>query len=311
MYDTALCESFDGVQLNFSPTGLFILDITLCFIMFGVALDLRVGDFLRVIQSPQKPLLGLLSQWLVLPALTFGLVWILKPCPSMALGMFLVAACPGGNISNFMASLAKGNVALSVSLSAISTMGAIVMTPLNFAFWASKYPPAAELLREIELNPWDVVLKIVMILGLPLLAGMFTAHRFEAFAKKISKPIRRASIVIFGGYVVAALASNFDFFLQYVHYIILIVFVHNLIALLSGYGIGLAAKLPEQDRRTLSIETGIQNSGLALVLIFSHIFDGLGGMAMIAAMWGIWHILSGLTISFIWAKREPKVAETI
>ncbi|MDX2249064.1 MAG: bile acid:sodium symporter family protein [Bacteroidia bacterium] len=301
-----MCESFDTVALNFSPDGLLILDITLFVIMYGVALELRVDDFRLLFKKPLAPFTGLASQLVLLPALTLALVWMIRPCPSMALGMFLVAACPGGNISNFMSLLAKGNVALSVSLSATTTILAIVMTPFNFAFWSQFYPPAAELLETISLNPVDIFTKILLILALPLLIGMWTAQKFPDFTSKITRPIRILSIVFFAGYIVAALALNFDFFVKYIRFVVLIVLAHNGLALVGGYSLSKIVGLGTKDARTISIETGIQNSGLALVLIFSPIFNGLGGMAMIAALWGIMHIVTGLSIGTIWSRIPPK-----
>ena len=304
-----MCNELDIVRLNFSEQGLMILDMTLFFIMYGVALNLKIDDFKAVVKRPRSPIVGLISQFLLLPLLTLILVLILKPCASIALGMFMVAACPGGNISNFMALLAKGNVALSVSLSAISTLLSIVMTPLNFVFWSGFYQPAADILQEIAMDPVSIFLKILIILAVPLALGMWTAQKFPKFTARAIKPVRWASIVIFGGYVVAALSINFQFFLDYVPLIVGYVFLHNLIALSSGYFFAWINKLPLADRRSISIETGIQNSGIALVLIFGPIFDGLGGMALIAALWGIWHILAGLSLSGIWSRLSVSPAK--
>lgn len=299
------CASLDQVRLNFSPESLMFLDATLFVIMFGVALSLKPADFISLWQRPRSALVGILSQFLLLPALTLLLVYLIQPCPSIALGMFLVAACPGGNISNFISQMAKGNVALSVSLSAVSTTASIVMTPFSFLFWAQWYEPAAQLLAEISLNPTDILLKILLILGIPLALGMWTAHRFPKLTDRIKNPMKRISLLIFGGYIVAALVGNWDAFRTYFQYIVGYVFLHNALALAGGYFLGYLSQLKERDRRTVSIETGIQNSGLALVLIFGPIFNGMGGMAMIAALWGIWHIVAGLTIAKIWSRLIP------
>ncbi len=299
-----MCSELDQITLNFSPNSLWWLDITLAIIMFGVALNLRIDDFKEVLKAPKTPLLGLFSQLIILPALTLLLVRLIQPCPSLALGMFLVAACPGGNISNFISLLAKGNVALSVSLSALSTSLSVIFTPLSFTFWSSLYRPTAELMAQIAIDPISIFIKILMILALPLAIGMWVAQRFPNFTNKIGRPMRVMSILIFGAYVVIALISNFEYFVKYASYVIFLVMGHNAVALLAGYTVGRLGGLPEADRRTLSIETGIQNSGLALVLIFSPIFNGLGGMAMIAAMWGLWHMVSGLSLGFLWSRNE-------
>lgn len=305
-------EVLDAIRLNFNPQGLFILNLTLAFIMFGVALEIKLDHFKKLLQNPKSAIIGVLSQFILLPAVTFLLVWIIQPTPTVALGMILVASCPGGNISNFISVLAKGNTALSVSLTAFATLSAIILTPANFAFWGGLYYVTSPAFRPIEIDPVSMFRTVFIILGIPLIVGMWFAKKFPEVKDKISKPIRMISILIFMGYVVIALALNFSYFVDYIHLVILIVFAHNALALLTGYSVSSAFKLPQTDRRTISIETGIQNSGLALVLIFNpKIFPPelqIGGMAIIAAWWGIWHILSGLSIAYFWNKRKIAVA---
>jgi len=269
--------------------------------MFGVALDIRWVDFKKVALAPKPALIGLLSQFFLLPLVTFFLVWLIQPSPSIALGMMLVAACPGGNISNFMTHLAKGNTALSVSLTSLGTMMAIFMTPLSLQFWASLYSPTAKLLIEVSLNPWEVFKTIAILIGVPLVIGMYVGQRFPEVAKRMSKKVKPISILIFASFVVIAFLNNMDAFMEYIHLVVLIVFVHNLAALTVGFYTGKIFKLSHNDCKTLAIETGIQNSGLGLILIFSF-FSGLGGMAIVAAWWGIWHILSGLALSTYWSR---------
>ena len=111
-----------------------------------------------------------------------------------------------------------------------------------------------------------------------------------------------SSLIIFAAIVIMAFSANFDLFLSKIYLVVMIVFIHNAVALMSGYQLANLLRLPEPDKRTLAIETGIQNSGLGLILIFAF-FEGLGGMALVAAWWGIWHILSGLTLSYYWNKK--------
>lgn len=303
-------ESIDDITLNFSNQNILLLNLSLAFIMFGVALNLTPRDFKLVMLQPRGVLAGMLSQFMVLPFLTFVIVYVVEPYPSMALGMMMVAACPGGNISNFMTMVSRGNIALSVSLTAISSIAAIFLTPINFALWAGLYPPTAELLKQINLDFWGAFQTIVTILGLPILLGMLFRHRFPGIALRIHTFMHYSSLIIFAGIVIMAFSANLDLFLSKIYLVLFIVFAHNGIALISGYQMGMLFKLPEQDRRTLAIETGIQNSGLGLILIFAF-FDGLGGMALVAAWWGIWHILSGLSISYYWKNKfivNPKSA---
>lgn len=305
-------EILDHVRLNFSPAGLFALNVTIAFIMFGVALDIRLSHFRDVLMKPKSALAGIVSQFLLLPAATFLLVLLLRPTPTVALGMILIAACPGGNISNFITALARGNVALSVSLTAFSTLAATFMTPLNFAFWGDLYINLYEkggtnLLRPIEIDLMQMVQTVFILLGIPIILGLFFTTRFPQITARIKKPIRQLSILIFIGFVIALLSANFSHFLNFIHLVFLLVLLHNGIALLSGFLFSSLLKRPRVDRRAITIETGIQNSGLALVLMFNpKIFPPdleLGGMTIIAAWWGIWHIISGMTLAFFWSKK--------
>lgn len=299
-------EVLDNLRLNFSEDSLTLLNFTLAFIMFGVALDLRLKGFKHVILFPKSTIIGVAAQFLIMPFLTFLLVLLLNPAPSVALGMILVAACPGGNISNFMTAHAKGNTELSVTLTAIADFSALIMTPLNFAFWGGMYArffhKASDMVIPVEIDFFEMMHTMIILLGIPLTIGMLFAKYFPKITEKIRKPIKYLSLVIFSGYVVVALASNFDYFLQYVHLIFLIVLIHNALALTTGFSLAKIFRVKKRDERTITIETGIQNSGLALVLIFNpNLFDGIGGMAFIAALWGIWHIVAGLSISTLWS----------
>jgi BASS family bile acid:Na+ symporter len=300
--------SVDDVVLNFSPGSLQLLNAILAVVMFGVALDLSVEDFRRLLDRPRALFFGFVSQFVFLPAVTFVLVLLIEPAPSMALGMILVAACPGGNVSNFITHRARGNVALSVSLTAVSTACAVVMTPFNLAFWASLYEPAQPLLAATSLSPWDMAFTVAVLLVMPLILGMLVAARLPALAARLRGPMKPLSMLILALFIVGGLAANFQHFLNYIGLVAGLVFVHNGLALLGGYLLPLAGGLPEEDRRAISIETGIQNSGLGLVLIFNF-FGGLGGMAIVAAWWGVWHIISGLALAWWFARRPLTTAD--
>lgn len=293
----------DSVQLNFSSGDLLALNLALALIMYGVALDLSWNDFKYLVKNPKGFFLGIFSQFLLLPFLTFLLVLLIKPPTSVALGMFLVAACPGGNVSNFLTSLAKGNTALSVSLTGFSTAFSVILTPLNFALWAGFYGPTAGMMKEISLDVLDVVITVSLILGIPLILGILTRKHFPSKADQASKVLRPLSILIFAAFVILAFKANIDLFLTHIGQIFLLVLAHNFIALAAGYLSSRFGKLPLPDQKTLTIETGIQNSGLGLVLIFTY-FEGLGGMAIITAWWGIWHLISGMILASFWKFRS-------
>ena len=292
----------DQISLNFSKGGLLGLNIVIGLMMYGMALDMKLDDFKRVLRSPKGPAIGLVAQFLFLPAFTYLLTLVLPVTPSMALGMMMVAACPGGNLSNVMTYLAGGNAALSVSMTAVSTAAAVVMTPLNLSIWGSLNPATHAILRKVSLDPLDVFQTIILILGIPLLLGISTSRFYPQLAGKIRKPFKIVSVVIFCLFVAAALGANWQNFLHAIGLVAFGVFVHNALALLLGYTSARLFGLPERDRRAVAIEVGIQNSALALVLIFQF-FAGLGGMAIIAGWWGIWHIISGLTMAFFWSRR--------
>jgi BASS family bile acid:Na+ symporter len=297
----------DLVRLNFNPQTLFILNCVLGFVMFGVSLELKGSDFKEALRAPRALVIGLLAHHLVFPAFTYLLVLLIQPRPSIALGMILVSSCPAGNISNFLTHYARGNTALSVSISTLSTLAAIVMTPINIAFWGGLYEPARPIMREVAVNPLEMFVHVFLLLGLPLAMGLFVSRRWPNFTQRARKPMKIFSLVFFLVFVLLALAGNWNYFLLYVGLVVGIVFIHNASALLTGYGMAWATGLAERDRRAVSIECGIQNSGLGLILIFNF-FGGLGGMAVVTAWWGIWHIIGGLTLATFWSKRPPAEA---
>jgi len=303
-------EPIDQVQLSFDESTLTVLNVLIGLIMFGVALSLRPGDFKRIAKDPRGPVIGLISQFLLLPALSFLLILFLERFidvpASVALGMILVAASPGGNFSNFLTAWARGNTAMSVSMTAVSTLLAIVMTPLNLAFWGSRMEGTKEILEEVSLEPVDMMLTIVLILVLPAGLGMTLRYVRPTIAERLQRPMQIFSLAAFFSFIAFALLGNWEVFTTYLGSFVGIVFLQNAAALLLGYGAARTARLPRYDARAISIETGIQNSALALVLVFNF-FDGLGGMAVIAAWWGVWHLVSGLTVSTYWRHRPVQV----
>ena len=310
-------QTLDNIRINFDAGGIHIVNIVLAFVMFGVALGLRGKMFKDVWRHPKAAYVGIFAQYIALPAMTFLLVVLLNSwiTPTVAMGMILVAACPGGNISNFMSALSKGNTELSISLTAINTALAPIMTPLNFWIWGKLYVNfisvrAESALQWLYIDPIQMFYLVLLLLGVPLMLGMLTVKYLPKVAQFLKKPMQYFSIIVFIALVVVAFSNNFNLFLQHAVYIFILVFFHNALVLYSGYGLAQMFGLPERDRRALTVETGIQNSGLGLVLLFNpNIFPpdlALGGMLFVTAWWGIWHIVSGLSISFYWSRRPPK-----
>ena len=267
--------------------------------MFGIALEISISDFKRLLKNPKPILVGVFSQFMALPAMTFLFILVLEPTPSIALGMMMVAACPGGNMSNFISHLAKGNTALSVSLTAIATLLAVVMTPFNLQFWGAMYEPTAEILKDVAISPWEMIKLVAMLLGVPLVLGMWVNHLKPKLAKQMAKILKIGSIAFFIVLVFIALYNNREIFMDYISYVFWIVLLHNILAFTTGFSLSKVFKLAKADVKSITIETGIQNSGLGLLLIFTF-FDGLGGMALLAAFWGVWHLVSGLVLAGLW-----------
>ncbi len=315
--------SLDSVTLNLgSGTGI-IMSIVLALIMFGIALGIKLETLKNVFIHPRSILTGVVLQWFGLPLVTFLLIIALNPMltPMVALGMLLVASCPGGNISNFMSSFAKGNVELSVSMTAVATVAAPVITPFNFWMWGNLYLKYASLsntltIPQLVIPFWDIFTTVFIILGIPIVLGMLCAHFCPKFTEKIKKPFSIFSIVVFVVMVLGMFIPNWQLFIKYIIFIFLLVLLHNALAFATGYSGAALMKLPRRDRRSITIEVGIQNSGLGLTLLLNpNIFKpeiwnnpetGIlyGGMLFVTAWWGIWHIISGLTLASLFRGRK-------
>ena len=303
---TQTARIIDSISVSLNAGGMNTINIVLAFVMFGVALGIRPKTFIEVFKNPKSVLLGMLCQIVLLPLFSFLLALAFGQSISwtMAMGMILVASCPGGNISNFMSSLSKANIELSVSLTAISTALAVFTTPFNFWLYGNLYLRFSDIASEVphlSIPLWDVFKTIVILLGIPLVLGVMTSHYLPRVAQKLKKPLQWFSILFFIAMVVLSFMGNLDAFLKCIKYIFLVVLLHNLLALAIGWCVGSACRVPRRDRRTLTIETGIQNSGLGLVLLLgTSIFADFpphGGTLVITAWWGVWHIVSGLAVS--------------
>ena len=318
-------QSLDAVVLNLgSGTGL-IMSIVLALIMFGIALGIKAETLKKVFTEPRSILTGVLLQWVGLPLVTFILIMVLNPLltPMVALGMILVASCPGGNISNFMSSFAKGNVELSVSMTAVATVFAPIITPFNFWAWGNLYLKYASLsgtltIPQLEIPFSEIFRTVFIILGVPIILGMLFSKYFPKATQKIQKPFSIFSIVVFVVMVLGMFVPNWQLFVKYIIFIFILVLVHNACAFGTGFGGASLMRLPHKDRRSITIEVGIQNSGLGLTLLLNPtIFKpevwnnpetGIlyGGMLFVTAWWGIWHIVSGLTLASLFRRYDRK-----
>ena len=288
-------------SIHFNQNSLLILNIVLAFILFGIALELRKEDFKSLLTNKRSAVVALLSHFVLLPFVTFAVALVLQPAPGIALGMILVGACPGGNMSNMFTHIAKGNTALAVSITSISHLLAVLFTPLNFAIYGSLYPNSESILKEIHLSVFEVTQTAVIVVAIPLIAGMFIRYKYAELAEKLVPYARKLSLIAFAAFLVVAFYSNRSAIANAASTILPLVVLHNATVLLSGYLFGRIMKLPVKDIRTVTFETGIQNSGLALIIIFSF-FAGLYDMAIVAALWGVWHLVSGGALALLWGR---------
>ncbi|MDO9457078.1 bile acid:sodium symporter family protein [Nocardioides sp.] len=301
----ALAADVDSIEIAFDEGSLTTLKIVVGSILFGVALDTRLDDFVAAARRPGVIAVGVVAQFLLLPAITFLLTLALDVRGSVALGMILVACCPPGNVSNILTHRARGDVALSVSMTAVSNVLAIVLMPLNVAFWGSLHPSGSKLLEDIELDPVDMLLEIGLVIGVPFAAGITIARLWPRFAARAGKVVGPVAFLALGAVIVIGVTNNWDIFVDFIGVVLLAVLLHDALALLLGYGIARATRLPERSTKAMTFEVGIRNAGLGLLLVFTY-FDGLGGMALVAAWWGIWDIVAGLAVAQWWGMRASR-----
>lgn len=289
------------VEIAFSPQSLLVLNGILACMMFGVSLRLRVEDFRRVLIAPRAPVAGLIAQFMILPSVTCLATWWLRVPAELALGMILVASCPGGTYSNIMTWLGKASVPVSVSMTAVSSLAAVVMTPFNFAFYGNLNPYTRDLLREIAIDPLQMLSLVVLVLALPMMLGMAVGNRRSRLAERAETPMRWVALGVLFAFVLIALVRNFHLLLEYGDQMAGLVILHNLGALLLGALVGRLIRLPRDERRAVTMEVGIQNSALGLSILFTF-FPQAGGMMLITAFWGVWHLISGLALALFWSR---------
>ncbi len=308
MYDSL--QQLDALTINFNRTGNWLLMLFMAVVMYGVALGLKPQFFRGVFNRPRALFLGLACQWLIFPLVTFLLCVLFHSFvpPIVAMGLILVASCPGGAVSNFMTSYAKGNAELSVLMSTVTTLGAPIFTPINYAIWGglyTKYMDAAagNVLRTLQVPPTQIALTVIVIIGIPVLLGLITVKFAPNASARLKDIMRYLSIVVFLCVAGMMMSQNFILFKEYIGYVFIIVLIHNLVGFGVGYAASTIGKTPVKDRRAVTLETGIQNSGLGLLLLFNTgIFPpeiAKGGMAFVTAWWGVWHIISGLLLGTV------------
>ncbi|MBN8867811.1 MAG: bile acid:sodium symporter family protein [Solirubrobacterales bacterium] len=295
-------EDIDSVTLNTSDGMLFLLSAVIAVIMFGIALEMKVDDFRAVAKMPKAMAVGVAAQFICLPAITYLLTLALGFRPSIALGMILVACCPPGNISNILVYRARGNVALSLSMTALSNFLAIFLMPINIAFWGGLHPEASQILKSVDVSAIELLIDIVVLIGVPLTLGLLISSRRPGLAKKVQPLVKKFSMIFLVLFILGALIGNIGVFIHHIALVALAVFLHDTLALLLGYGIAAGFKVSEPNRRAITFEVGVRNAALGLGIALS-VFEGLGGVAIVAAWWGVWDLIAGMVLSGWWAKK--------
>lgn len=292
----------EDVKLNFSEDSLFVLNACLALIMFGVALHLKWSNLRYVLHRPLSFLAGVISQYLFLPALTGLLIWLLEPGTGIAMGMVLLAACPGGNVSNFFALIGRGNIELSVALTTVSSLASAFTTPLLFLMWSGLIFANNEAVS-IELPFMPTLITIGGVIVLPATAGMLISARFPRFADKLQKPMQNLGMVVLIAFIVFALRGNWQAFANHIGSIFWLIAAHHFLAAVGSYGLASLLKRPHADRVSISLETSIQNTALGLVITFNF-FDGNGPMAFVLAWWGVWHLIGGYAMARMFRSKQ-------
>ena len=285
-------ETLDSLRIVLDPLGQAGVVIALMLVMFGVALGLRVKDFRILAAQPSLYIGGVFAQVLVLPLVTFGLIHVISPPPSIALGMIVVACCPGGSVSNLLTYLSRGDVAVSVALTATSSMLAAFLPPVSTLFWAQAYEPTAKLLASLEVSPLLFIGQTTLLLAIPLAAGMIVAVRAPDFAMRIRKRTTLTGATVLGGTIIYGIVYFYPILWPAVGLLASVTIIHNTVAFATGATIGWVLSRQSAVRRALTFEIGIQNSGLALIILLAQL-KGVGGAAAIAAVWGVWHLIAG------------------
>ena len=301
------------MEVNVSSVTLIVLNCITALVMFGVSLSLKADDFVRIIRSPKAPLVGMIAQFIILPALSALAAWLFNVPGELALGMILIASCPGGSFSNIVTFLAKGNVAVSVSMTAVSSLAAIIMTPFNFTFYGSILPQTAAMMQEgISIDPLNIFTLVFLLLAVPLALGMFVGTHFPWLVKKLDKPLRIFSLLVMFGFLALVISNNKEQFVSAFGIVAVILVCQNSMALLIGNFSAKLAGLPRADQKAVTLEVGIQNSALAFSIIYTF-YQDMFGMMQVAGLWGVWHLVTGLGMALLWGRdkvvTEPHVEE--
>ena len=275
--------------------------------VFSVALELKLADFLLVAQNPRSVLCGLIPQFILLPVGTWLATLVLDLPAPVEVAMILVAACPGGSLSNVVTHFGRGNTALSVSISAVAALMALVLTPFNFSWMVASNPVTAGWLRSLSIDASEIWISLVLLLAIPMALGLTVAHLWPAVTARVRKPLGNFSLLALLAIIVVGIVRERQVLNAALLPLLMIVVLQNAAGLLFGYCTAVAMGVSERDRRAVVIEGGMQNAGLALGIVALQ-FKQEFSMVIITSLWGVWHSVSGMTLALIWRRKDARLA---
>ncbi|MGE8034118.1 bile acid:sodium symporter family protein [Lysinibacillus sp. NPDC093692] len=281
------------IPSGFSWIGAYITTL-LGIVMFGMGLTITVADFKEVLTRPKDVTVGVVGQFLIMPTLAFLLVKLFNLQPEIAIGVILVGCCPGGTSSNVMTFLSKGDVALSVTVTSITTLLAPIVTPGLIYLFASEY---------IDVAPSALFMSIVKVIIIPIALGFIVQKFFNKQAKASVKVMPLVSVVAIVAIVAAVVAGNQQKIAETGLIIFAVVVLHNCLGYFIGYLFGKIFGMNLAKKKAIAIEVGMQNSGLGASLAVAH-FSPLA--AVPSAIFSVWHNISGPIIATIFSRMNDK-----
>ena len=297
-------SGIDDFSLEISDGFDLAIKAMIALLLLGIAMDVRADDLRQVARRPAVFAAVTAAQFVLVPALSVVLIALFDLPPSVALGMLLVVSGPAGSMSNLLTHRARGDVALSVSLTTLSSVLSAVVTPVALAFWASRSPQANEVLDAVDLDPLEVLVEVLLLIVAPFALGILVARFLPRVAERVRPLVEPTVLVMLLVIVVGGLAANLPVAAPYLLEIGPAVVAQNALSLGVGFAVALLCRVPEASRRAITLETGVRNTALALVLAISF-FPEYGGVALVAGLWGVWDVATGLALATWWRRRAP------
>lgn len=286
------------------PVTQLILSLSLAFTMLTVALSLQPQDFHFVKAHPVSIFVGFVAQVVALPIVTLVIIKLLNVSPGLALGMVIVACCPGGAMSNLITKISGGDAAYSVSLTMVSSVFSALLLPIAILFWVGLHEPANQLINNINIDRAAFIQNTTLILVIPLAVGLVVSWQKPVLADKLQRRFMPVSLLILVGLIIAGLHDNFDLVLEHGSRLFPLVILHNALAFITGAVMGRFFLPDRKKARALTIEVGIQNAGLGLIIVMAEL-GGFGDAALMVGTWGLWHLVAGFGLASTLRKFAP------